>query len=443
MSFSAHQFPARNQKPSLWARFMWTMTDLIVCRLYPCFITGLEHYSQTSGTLAVSNHRRDNDGPLVASKLLLRKNGGIVAPLPSFAAREDLFEKRFLANYLHCWPGFVRYFLGFIYLRPFLVGTYPLQRTHGRGLASVLHEVIDYLGDMPIVEVLRPKSLTYYAAKLGFNPNTTTVKELLKKHEYILWQDRYGYRHFQIKVFTRLKPFLNSLIDQQIDFFVQMLNHDQVILLEPEGQLSLDGSLQRPRSALYDLITRSSNPVHVLPISITYDSLTIQKQRIFIDIQPELSELEKLPKHIIDDQVTRSVWAGCRVTGSQLAFGFLHLNYFNSKNYWSEVEMFEHVYAAAQRCQQAKIPIDPCLENKESCKLRILDILTWGKQQKFFAMEGDLLHIIDPDMPPPWLPNGASTLLEYLRTELLETVGIPRAYDLGLLPALHKAVLPS
>ncbi|CAH9019005.1 hypothetical protein [Candidatus Nitrosacidococcus sp. I8] len=443
MSSSAHQFPTRNQKPSLWARFMWTMTDLIVRRSYPCFITGLEHYSQTSGTLAVSNHRRDNDGPLVASKLLLRKNGGIVAPLPSFAAREDLFEKRFLANYLHRWPRFLRYLLGFIYLRPFLVGTYPLQRTHGRGLASVLHEVVDYLGDMPIAEVLRSKSLTYYAAKLKFDPNATTVEELLKKHEYTLWQDRYGYRHFSIKVFTRLKPFLNDLIDQQIDFFVQMLNHDQVILLEPEGQLSLDGSLQRPRSALYDLITRPSKSVQVLPISITYDSLTTQKQRIFIDIQPELSGLEKLSKHIIDEQVTRSVWAGCRVTGSQLAFGFLHLNYFNSKNYWSELEMFEHVYAAAQRCHQGKIPIDPCLENKESCRLRILDILSWGRQQKFFAMEGDLLHIMNPDMPPPWLPDGSSTLLEYLRTELLETVGASQAYALRLLPDLHEATLSS
>jgi hypothetical protein len=434
MSASVHDIPVQQQKLSLWTRMILTLTDIAMRRLYPCSVSGLEHYTATPATLAVSNHRRDNDGPLLASVLLHRQNGLIVAPLPYFAAREDLFEKGFLAHYLPRCPASLRPLLKAINLSPCLVGAYPLQRTHERSVAKALQDVISYLGDMPVADVLRPQSLADLAAELMFDPQSATIKQLLRNHEHMLWRKRYGYRHLQVAVFGRLKPHLRDLIDHQIEHFTRLLECGQVLILEPEGQLSLDGALRRPRAALHELINRPNRPVRVLPISVTYDTLTTAHPRIFIDIQPELAGLERLSRRVLDDRVTASIWSGCRVTGSQLVAGFL-LSRPSPGDDWSEIEIIKHVYAAAQRCYEAAIPMDPCLQNQQSCELRTRDILAWGRRTRFLISERNgRIRVTMPAAPPPWLPDGPSTLLGYLRTELLETVGGTRARDLDLLP---------
>jgi 1-acyl-sn-glycerol-3-phosphate acyltransferase len=433
MNASVQDIPEQRQKLSLWTRMILTITDVAMRRLYPCSVSGLEHYTGTPATLAVSNHRRDNDGPLLASVLLRRQNGLIVAPLPYFAAREDLFEKGFLAHYLRRCPASLRPLLKAINLSPCLVGAYPLQRTHERSVAKALQDVIAYLGDMPVTDVLRPQSLIDLTAELMFDPRSVTITQLLRDYEHMLWRKRYGYRHLQVAVFGRIKPHLRDLIDRQMDHFTKLLEGGQVLILEPEGRLSLDGALRRPRAALHELIKRPNRPVRVLPISVTYDTLTTGYPRIFIDIQPELIGLERLSRRVLDDRVTASIWSGCRVTGSQLVAGFL-LSHLSPGDVWSEKAIIKHVYAAAQRCQEAEIPLDPCLRNQQTCELRTRDILAWGCRTRFLTSEGNgQMRVTTPAAPPPWLPDGPSTLLGYLRTELLETMGSVRARDLDLL----------
>jgi hypothetical protein len=127
----------------------------------------------------------------------------------------------------------------------------------------------------------------------------------------------------QLAVFKRIKPHLRDLINHQIDHFTSLLEHGQVLILEPEGRLLLDGAFRQPRAALHELINRPNRPVRALPISATYDTLTTGRARIFIDIQPELSGLERLSRRAFDDRVTAPIWSGCRVTGSQLVASFL------------------------------------------------------------------------------------------------------------------------
>ncbi|MDN5936608.1 MAG: hypothetical protein L0H75_10640, partial [Nitrosospira sp.] len=274
MNVSVHDIPAQSQKLSLWTQFILTTTDIIFRRLYPCAISGLGHYTATPATLAVSNHRRDNDGPLLASILLHRQNGRIVAPLPYFAAREDLFEKGFLAHYLQHCPASLRPLLKAINLSPCLVGAYPLQRTHERSVAQALRDVITYLGDMPVKDALRSQILAELAGELAFDSQSATITQLLREHEHRFWRKPYGYRQLQLTVFRRLKPHLSNLIGRQIDHFTQLLERGQVLILEPEGRLSLDGAIRRPRAALHQLINRPYRPVRVLPVAVTYDILT-------------------------------------------------------------------------------------------------------------------------------------------------------------------------
>lgn len=434
MSTLVRDIPVQGENLSLWMRMVLTVTDAAMYHLYPRFTTGLEHYTATPATLVVSNHRRDNDGPLLASVLLRRQDGRFIAPIPHFAAREDLFERGFLAHYLRRCPASLRPLLKMIDLSPCLVGAYPLQRTHECSVAKALQDVITYLGDMPATEALRPQSLRNLATKLKFDPQSFTISQLLHDYEHKLWRRHYGYRHLRLAVFRRIRPHLHDLIDHQIDHFTQLLEHGQVLILEPEGRLSLDGALRRPRAALHELINRPNRPVRVLPISITYDPLTTGRRRIFIDIQPELSRLGGVSRRVLDDRVTASIRFGCRVTGSQLVAGFL-LSLSGPRDAWSERTLIRHVHAAAQRCYEAAIPVDPCLQNQQDCELRTRDILAWGHRTGFLASKKKgWLHTATPGLSPPWLPGGRSTLLGYLRAELLETVGEVRARDLELLP---------
>src|SRR5699024_8120414 len=97
-----HLYPP---KPPWWVRLVLLIGQFVVRRFFPCSVTGLEHYSATPATIVVSNHRRDADGPLLGAVLLRRQGLRLQPPLPHFVAREDLFEKGFLAHYLPRWPA--------------------------------------------------------------------------------------------------------------------------------------------------------------------------------------------------------------------------------------------------------------------------------------------------------------------------------------------------
>lgn len=433
-SAAVHDLPAQQQRPSPWTRMTLATCDVALRRLYPYSITGLEHYTATPATLVVSNHRRDNDGPLLGSALLRRRKGLAIEPLPNFVAREDLFERGFLAHYLRRCPGSLRPLLKVINLSPYLLGAYPLQRTHERSVAATLQDVIFQLGNIPAADALRPRSLAALAAELAFDPRSATIEQLLRAHEHVLRRKRYGYRHLRLAVFRHIKPYLRESIDRQLEHLTRLLEQGQLVILEPEGRLSLDGALRRPRAAMYELINRPQRPVRVLPISITYDTLTTGHGRIFIDVQPELSELDGVPRRVLDNRVMASIRSGCRVTAGQLCAGFL-LFHPAPGDAWHETAIIRHVHAAARRCRDAAIPIDPCLLDQQSCEHRTRDLLAWGRCTRFLtSAKNGRMCVTAPAAPPPWLPDGPSTLLGYLRTELLETVGEARARELDLLP---------
>lgn len=436
MNVSVRDVPAHRQKPStLLTRMTLVTWDVAIRRLYPCSVTGLEHYTATPATLAVSNHRRDNDGPLLGSVLLRRRNGRIAAPLPHFVAREDLFERGFLAHYLRRCPAALRPLLKLVNLRSQLIraGAFPLQRTHERSIAEALQDVLAH-GDMAAADALRARTLIELATELAFDPRSATIAQLLRHHQQALLRQRYGYRRLRLDVFKRIKPHLRDSINCQLDHFVRLLECGQMVILEPEGRLSLDGRLRRPRAALHALINRPERPVRVLPISITYDTLTTGHARIFVDIRPELACLDRLPRRMLDQRIMAAIRSGCRVTVGQLIAGFL-LFYTSPRDTWPEAAAIEHVYAAAQRCRDATIPIDPCLLGREGCERRTRDVLAWGVRARFLAAATRRrLRVVRPEVPPPWLPDGPSSLLEYLRNELLETVGDARARELDLLP---------
>lgn len=424
-----------HNKPPMWVRAVLTIGDFVVRHFYPCFVNGLHNYTASPATIVISNHRRDLDGPLLGSVLLRRHDMRLAAPLPHFVAREDLFERGFLAHYVRNWPTPLRSLLAAINLRRFLTrcGAYPLQRTHERNVAEVLHEVVTQLGDMRACDALRPNRLESLARICGFNPCCVQVTDLVRDYSFELWRIRYGYRHLRLKIFRRIKPYQRQTIESQIDHFTGLLQHGQMVILEPEGRLSLDGHLRRPRSALHEFINRPRRPVRVLPVSVTYDTMTIDNARIFVDIHPEMTELHGLARQQLDQCVMTTLRAGCRVTGGQIAAGFFLFHLSRDDN-WTDVGFMSHLREAARACHSAGFSLDPVLLEQQGCDKRARDILAWAIRAGLLSSDDGRFRVINPSMPPPWLPDGPTSLLDYLRAELQDTVGKAIAYDLGLIP---------
>src|SRR5699024_441149 len=107
----------------------------------------------------------------------------------------------------------------------------------------------------------------------------------------------------------------------------------------------------------------------------------------------------------------------------------------DSEAAWSDSAMVDHMGAAARRCTDAGLRLDPCLQAPQDCEKRTRDILAWGLRTNFPTRDGNnRFRVCAPDMPPPWLPDGPSTLLGYLRAELLDTAGDALARELRLVP---------
>jgi hypothetical protein len=134
------------------ARIMAWLLRTFAHALFHIEVPGLEHVTASPSTLVVANHRRDTDGPIVGTTVaerMLELNAGRA---PCFVAREDLFRRGFLRDYLTDWLESLREILGRIDLRPFLdsVHLFPIRRIRERTLGEVLEDILAIFGDLPL-----------------------------------------------------------------------------------------------------------------------------------------------------------------------------------------------------------------------------------------------------------------------------------------------------
>ncbi len=284
-------------------------------------VTGLEHYSRTRPTLIVASHRRDTDGPLLGSALIDRRGRRPVGPLPHFVAREDLFRRGFLREYLTGWPRPLRELLGVINVAPVLelLHAHPMRRIPERSLWETLEDVRAVCGDLPITEVLRPRWVEEVRRLAPRGAAGLKVSDVLKRRYRPVLRLRYGLSKLTRECFRAIKPHERQVIEAQLGRFVALLDRGESVQLEPEGTVSTDGSFHRIRNGLYTLLARAKRPPPVLPVGITYDFICSGCTRVFVNVGPELTGLEALPRREVNARVARAIRALTTVTVSQLA----------------------------------------------------------------------------------------------------------------------------
>lgn len=417
------------------AQALAAVFDIAIRRLYRIEVRGLENFTQAPSTLVVSNHRRDSDGPIIASVLLQRDRLHFHGTMPHFVAREDLFRRGFLREYLDRWPRPARTALSGLDLSGFLqtMQAAPMRRVPERTLLEVLEEVLKVFGNLPLKDVLKPSWVREFE-RIGGRPGhrPLRIRDVLGWRYDALLSRRHGLSKLTLARFRALVPYERAIIESQLQFFTSLLEEGKTLLLEPEGAVSVDGRFARLRAGLHALLNRPSTVPRVLPVGITYDSITEDPKRVLVNVGPEMRNLRGLSRKETDERVAAAIQAQLSITCSQLASDLLFQLRSCGDSTVTESEIDTYVRNQARRYASAGSPVDPRLLSDAQRPKRVRQYIRHCLRRRILVHRKPGYGLAADPQPPP---SAADDIISYMHNEL-STLG-------GLLPDTAGGTVPA
>lgn len=403
-------------------RGLGALLDLGCRARYDSEVRGIDNFTRSPSTLVVFNHRRDADTPIIGNVLFGHSWTLDLDPMPIFIAREDLFRRGFLADYLKSWPPGARKLLSSLSLRPFLwaLHAYPMRRIAERTVGEVLQDVMWVFGDLPLHEVLKADWVERFE-HLG------RPEERPLHLRYILGRDRfrplllqgYGLTKLTRARFKAFKPYERATIESQLQLFVDLLERGETIQLAPEGAVSKDGTFARIRAGLHVLLNRPRTLVRVLPVGITYDFMTAGRQKVFVNVGQEMTDLRALRPADASARVGEAILAESTITASQLASQLLLEIRSRGGGVLSRRRLRDYVADEAKVWSKARLFVDPRLLNSRDLDRRMDEYIDYCCRSGELLSNGDDFYRVPApgrSAPPAWAkPEGA---ISYTNNEL-------------------------
>ncbi len=408
----SHREHARVRRAS--RRAVGAAISVILRALYRIEVRGLENFTRAPSTLVVANHRRDSDGPIIGS-VLMRRQG----TLPNFVAREDLFQRGFLRDYLERWPAPIRALLAPVNLAPLLryCGAYPMRRIPEQTLGEVLATVQDLFGDMPLDQVLKPSWIARFRSMAPRTLEPLRLRDVLTGRFRPLLATPAGLTKLTRRRFVAVKSYERAVIRDQLQWFAELLERGETLQLEPEGVVSPDGNIARPRAGLHMLLNAARAPTRVLPVGITYDFMATGRVTAFVNIGPEILGLKGLDRRTTDALVLEAILAQSTVTTSQLATELLRAARMRNAAL-GIADLTSYVAAQAQRCVAAGVRVDPRLIDSRWREARIRDYVAYCLAAGMLtAVDGDAFHVNSGGYSPASWSNPGG-VIDYVHNEV-------------------------
>lgn len=367
------------------------ITDITLHRLYHVQVSGREHFTFSPSTLVVSNHLRDTDGPILAGVLANRRGFSIYGVQPHIVAREDLFRRGFLREYLTGLPQWMRELLSPIDMSRVMrsMQVCPIRRIPEMSLGEILEDVAGIFGDLPLRHVLKDRWTDRFEAIGGHTE--LTVKRVIHLRYRPLLRLRHGLSKLNPAFFQILKPYEKEIISAQLQYVLHLLENGRTVQLQPEGIISRNGCMAPFRNGLHLLISRSRVPIRVLPVGITYDFMTAGRPRMFVNIGPELTDLSAGSRKAVNALIAKAILAQSTVTAAHLAGSILNSHLRRGKGITAN-ELITCVGREAARRADAGFHVDPCLLSDSALSKRIHDLLGFGMRAGAIIRQGDRLY---------------------------------------------------
>lgn len=235
-------------------------------------------YQLPPGSVVISNHQRDADVPILGTALCRRRGLHFQWPLPYFAAREDLFRRGFVAEYVVGWPPPLPQLFGLIRLRWFfeILRTRPIRRVREFSLRETLQALVaNGLGAHDPAAILNARGRHDLAAQPG-----RRLDALRPRSGSALW----GLRRLQRGARQPLLPEFRHTISSQLRDFGALLDQGYSVYFSPEGVISADGRFGRVRAGLRQLCRLAAASPRLLPVALSYDGLAPGKLRVIVQV---------------------------------------------------------------------------------------------------------------------------------------------------------------
>ncbi len=403
-------------------RGLGALLDLGCRTRYNLEVRGIDNFTRSPSTLVVFNHRRDADSPIIGNVLFGQGRRPVLDRMPIFIAREDLFRRGFLADYLKSWPPAARKLLSSLSLRPFLwaLHAYPLRRIAERTLGEVLQDILWVFGDLPLDEVLKADWIERFEQLARPEDRPLRLGSILSGDRFRpLLRQGYGLTKLTRARFRACKPYERATIESQLQVFIDLLEQGETLQLAPEGAVSKDGAFARIRAGLHVLLNRPRALVRVLPVGITYDFMTAGRQMVFVNVGPEMTDLRTLRPADASARVEEAILAESTITASQLASQLLMEIRSRGGGVLGWSQLVDYVADEAKRWSKAGLFVDPRLLNSGDLDHRMDEYIDYCCGSGELLPQGDGLYRVPVpgrSAPPAWAkPEGA---ISYTNNEL-------------------------
>jgi hypothetical protein len=301
----------------------WLATRLF----YSVEFHGLEYDTGAPRTYLAISHRRDLD-PIISLPTLLSHRGWRAwAGDIHFALRDDAFSPGYLAHLLPS-PRWLSRLLHPLSLGPILrwLGARPLEHLHIRPAEEWIRDVLQIEGDMPCGAVLAPafvQDLAATAGEPGKHIEESPLSHILswRYHQVLA---RYSGPEILIRP-TRRHAEKNLLkqVKEHLADLASWLWSGGSLYGAPEGRLSPGGNISPISAALHRLLHISPPDTSIIPVSISYDFMTVQRPRIFVDLAPAIAFAPGLETRQLNAQLRQAWLQSARFTCTHLASSFL------------------------------------------------------------------------------------------------------------------------
>lgn len=281
--------PDSGQNRHRWLAWLFELGfDFTIISVYRREVHFPPGYRLPPATIVISNHQRDADAPILGTALCQRRGLRFRWPLPFFAAREDLFRRGFLAEYVAGWPPPVPQLFGQIPLRWFfeILRTQPIRRVREFSTAETLDAALAAgLGEREPATILNARG------QREFRSNQQVLPAQLAALRPPTGPSVWGLRRLRRAARHTLAPAFRDTVAAQLRGFAALLDAGHAVYFSPEGVISADGRFGRVRGGLRQLCRLAKAPPRLLPVTLSYDGLGPGRLRMIMQV----GELRKAP----------------------------------------------------------------------------------------------------------------------------------------------------
>ena len=290
-------------------------------------VHGLEYDTKASRTYIAISHKRDLDPIIIIPIVLSHRGWRAWAGDIHFALRSDGFSPGYLAHLVPRPRWFARLLhpldLGSV-LR--WLGAHPVEHLYIRPAEEWIRELIRAEGDLRAGDVLSPSfigTLVTASGEQAVQIEELPISRLLSWRYHEVVQRAYGPEMLSGATRRHAEQRLLTIVKEHLADLAAWLWSGGSLLGAPEGRLSPDGRPGPITASLHRLLRAGPPDTCIVPISIIYDFMTVQRLRIFVDLAPAIEYAPTLPTRDLDAQLHQAWLRSARFTCTQLGAGFL------------------------------------------------------------------------------------------------------------------------